>query len=115
MADDPKASAPAETPATPAASTSVAPPSGAPLTIPTPPPPSPVKAGPFKFTGSGPGGPFNIDGQGFGVTPGRVIVSGREVPLTRWKDTSIKGYIPMDMKPGSVEVTVNDQKITAVL
>lgn len=120
MAEDPKAptppaTPPVETPATPVASPSVVPPSGAPLTIHTPPPPPPVKAGPFKFTGSGPGGPFNIDGQGFGAAPGRVIVAGREVTLTRWKDTSIKGYIPSDMKPGPVEVTVNDQKITAVL
>lgn len=51
-----------------------------------------------------PGGPFTIDGTGFGNAMGSVSISGRTVEITRWKDTSIKGMLPADLAPGDVVV-----------
>jgi len=113
MADKPEAP-PVTTPETPV---TAAPPSGAPSppTPPAPPPSTPAKAGAFKFTGTGPGGPFNIDGEGFGLTKGRVTIGGRDATVTRWTDTSIKGFVPPDLKPGPIEVTMDDKKVMARL
>lgn len=62
-----------------------------------------------------PGGPFTISGNGFGSAgrqeppfPGQVLIAGRVVPITSWRDNSIKGTLPPDLpQKGEVEVTVN--------
>lgn len=60
------------------------------------------------------GGPFTINGEGFGNSsgqqpwPGQVLVAGRSVPITSWRDHSIKGTLPPDLpQKGEVEVTIN--------
>ncbi len=63
--------------------------------------------GPLVISGH-PGGPFNIEGSGFGDgTPskpgGLVIIGGRVVPTTSWTDTTIKGQLPVGVQ-GSVLV-----------
>jgi len=66
-----------------------------------------------------PGGPFTINGQGFGNSsgqapwPGQVIIAGRAVPITSWRDGSIKGTLPPDLpEKGDVEVTINSGAAT---
>lgn len=61
-----------------------------------------------------PGGPFTISGVGFGTSngqppwPGQVLIAGRTVPITSWRDTSIKGTLPPDLpEKGDVELTIN--------
>jgi hypothetical protein len=63
-----------------------------------------------------PGGPFTISGSGFGQGqssgappwPGQVMIGGRTVPITSWRDHSIKGSLPADLpEKGDVEVTIN--------
>lgn len=61
------------------------------------------------------GGPFSIEGVGFGTIPGLVILGNRPVLTTRWIDTSIKGMVPHDYKPGQIDVVVNGTKVTAIL
>lgn len=51
------------------------------------------------------GGPFNINGEGFG-TSGTLMISGRTIPTTRWNDVSIKGQLPDDLKPGPIVLKV---------
>ncbi len=67
-------------------------------------PPPPV----FRFSGRS-GGQFSIDGRGFGsdVRDGIIRIDERDIVATRWKDTSIKGVIPNDIKPGKHKITVN--------
>ena len=66
--------------------------------------PKPIAAfSPYKLIGS-PGTPYNIDGTGFGDKRGKVFVGGREVPVTRWRDDSIKGTLPSDLAPGPVVI-----------
>lgn len=60
----------------------------------------------LKFSGK-PGGPFNIDGAGFG-TSGSVSIGGRQIPTTRWNDRSIKGSLPSDTPDGEVVVRTAD-------
>lgn len=68
------------------------------------PEPKPTAAfSPFKLIGS-PGTPYNIDGTGFGDKRGKVFVGGREVPVTRWRDDSIKGTLPSDLSSGPVVI-----------
>lgn len=63
------------------------------------------KAKPETFVVSGRvGGAFNIDGAGFGDEQGSLTISDRHIETTRWNDRSIKGQLPKDMKPGTVEV-----------
>ena len=59
-----------------------------------------------------PGGPFTIDGKDFGASsgqppwPGQVLIGGRVVTITSWRDNSIKGTLPPDLPAtGDVEVT----------
>jgi hypothetical protein len=61
-----------------------------------------------------PGGPFTIDGSGFGDAPGTVLVGGRALSVTRWNDRSIKGTLPPDIKDGDivVQTTAGDKKGT---
>lgn len=51
-----------------------------------------------------PGGPFNIEGEGFG-TGGSVVIAGRTVEITRWNDRSVKGMLPADL-PATGDVTL---------
>lgn len=71
---------------------------------------------PFAFSGAI-GGPFMISGVGFGndIRKGSLLIAGRTVPATRWKDHNIKGVLPADLKPGSTEVIVNGTKVTVSL
>lgn len=62
-----------------------------------------------QFIISGAAGyPFNIRGKSFGAKKGTVIVSGRQVEITRWDDSVIKGYLPEDVKPGEVVVMTSE-------
>lgn len=49
------------------------------------------------------GGPFSIDGSGFGGS-GSVSISGRQLQTTRWRDDNIKGVLPADIEAGDVVV-----------
>lgn len=72
---------------------------------------------PFKVSGKI-GGPFSIDGTGFGSHPGILIVQDRTIPPGRWKDHSIKGILPPDLKTskdGTIDVTVNGTLVKAKL
>jgi len=61
------------------------------------------------------GGPFTITGAGFGTPsaqnppwPGQVLIAGRVVPITSWRDHSIKGTLPLDLpQKGDVEISLN--------
>lgn len=77
-----------------------------------------VAPGEIVFSGAI-GGPFSIDGKGgFGeqstvanfVAPGSVLVNGRAVNVTRWKDKSIKGTLPADVTYGPVVVQAPGNK-----
>jgi hypothetical protein len=48
---------------------------------------------PIVLEGS-PGGPFNINGEGFG-TFGTLTIGGFAVKTTAWNDTRIKGMVPV--------------------
>lgn len=43
------------------------------------------------------GGPFNIDGEGFGSS-GTLTIGGQQIKTTRWNDKSIKGTLPKGVK-----------------
>lgn len=58
---------------------------------------------PIKISGRA-GGPFSIDGDGFGSTQGKVSVGGSTLTITRWSDTSIKGTLPDDVDDGDIVV-----------
>lgn len=66
-----------------------------------------------------PGGPFNITGAGFGSQgrqaepwPGQLLIAGRAVPITSWRDTSIKGTLPPDLpEKGDVQLTIGDRTL----
>ncbi len=73
-------------------------------------PAPPAKAGEVQFSGN-PGTVFGIDGQGFGEVRGIVLLNGASLPITRWKDTSIKGSMPSDAKPGAVEIRTPDNRV----
>jgi hypothetical protein len=60
------------------------------------------------------GGPFNIEGKGYGTTAGTVIISGRVLPTTSWQDHVIKGMLPMDLPPGPVSVKTATGEWTGV-
>lgn len=49
-----------------------------------------------------PGGPFNIDGVGFGDGKGELRVGNRTIDVTRWNDKSIKGTLPADIGDGDI-------------
>lgn len=61
------------------------------------------------------GGVFNINGSGFGDSDGKprfvprgvVTLNGHPVEITRWNDTSIKGFLPDDATDGEVEIRVD--------
>ena len=43
------------------------------------------------------GGAFNIDGEGFGNS-GTLTIGGRQITLTAWQDTRVKGQLPVDVR-----------------
>jgi len=57
---------------------------------------------PFRIHGVA-GGPFSIDGSGFGGS-GSVSISGRTLQTTRWRDDNIKGVLPADLEDGDVVI-----------
>lgn len=59
-----------------------------------------------RFSGRA-GGPFNIDGAGFGNAGGTLLIGGQPVATSRWSDNSIKGTLPADAKEGPVEIRAN--------
>lgn len=58
------------------------------------------------------GGPFNIDGSGFG-TSGMLVIGNHHIPTTRWSDNLIKGQLPADTpEEGEAVITlVNGHRI----
>lgn len=54
------------------------------------------------------GGPFGIYGLGFGDMPGTVTLNGAPMVITRWRDKSIKGTMPIITKPWSIVVITAD-------
>lgn len=70
-----------------------------------------VKPKTFTFAGRV-GGPFTIDADHLG-TGGDVKIGDRTIVPSRWKDTSIKGIVPNDMKSGETTVTVNGTTVKA--
>lgn len=49
------------------------------------------------------GGAYSIEGDGFGGS-GVVMVGGRVLETTSWRDNSIRGLLPVDLPAGKVVV-----------
>ena len=76
-------------------------------------PVAPVKAvapavAPIVITGDPVnGGPFNIYGTGFGVVKGTLRIGDRDIPLTKWRDTTVGGDLPRGLS-GAIVLTTSD-------
>ena len=66
---------------------------------------------PFTFSGGGPNFPFAIYGEGFGATPGTVMIGGLVADVTKWSDTVVKGTVPSAVKKGKTTVSVGGKSL----
>jgi hypothetical protein len=55
--------------------------------------------------GGSPGAPFAMYGD-FGE-PGTVTFNGRVVVLTSWREESVRGMVPADMRPGPIKIEID--------
>lgn len=66
----------------------------------------------FEFSGRV-GKPFSATGpEGtFGTQPMPVIIGGRQVATTSFRDTSVKGTVPADLPPGDTTVQIGGKHV----
>lgn len=68
-----------------------------------PPDSKPVDKKAYAFSGRK-GGAFNIEGDGFGVMPGTLLIGNHHVAVTTWRDHLLKGQLPEDVPDGPISV-----------